>query len=98
MNQRLVLMRQGDKITAGDLERLAPDAGTVAAATPNAAHHRDGLPLGPMPESGLSLVELEKEVIRRALDLCGGNQSKTAAYLDIPRHVLVYRISKYDLS
>jgi two-component system NtrC family response regulator len=45
----------------------------------------------------MSLVALEKEVIRRALDLCGGNRSKTAAYLGIPRHVLVYRINKYEL-
>jgi len=34
---------------------------------------------------------------RRALALCGGNRSKTAVFLDIPRHVLVYRIDKYEL-
>lgn len=98
MNQRLVLMRNGDKITIEDLQRLAPNAGTVLPATPAMTTQTGGLPLGPLPESGMSLVELEKEVIRRALVLCGGNRSKTAAYLDIPRHVLVYRISKYELS
>jgi len=97
LNQRLVLMRRGDTITAKDLQRLAPQAGTVAPVTPATTNEPSGLPLGPLPESGMSLVELEKEVIRRALAICGGNRSKTAIFLDIPRHVLVYRISKFDL-
>ncbi|MCK9995235.1 MAG: hypothetical protein KAH56_03025 [Candidatus Krumholzibacteria bacterium] len=33
----------------------------------------------------------------RALNLCGGNRSKTASYLGIPKHMLVYRISKYEI-
>jgi len=97
LNQRLVIMRRGDTITAEDLERLAPQAGSVAPTTPALAGETGGLPLGPLPESGVSLVELEKEVIRRALAACGGNRSKTALFLEIPRHVLVYRISKYEL-
>jgi two-component system NtrC family response regulator len=97
LNQRLVLMRHGQDITLADLQRLAPLAGTIAPVTPESGGD-DGLPLGPLPESGMSLVALEKEVIRRALAMCGGNRTKAAAFLDIPRHVLVYRISKYDLS
>ena len=42
-------------------------------------------------------MELEKELIRRALAKHGGNRSRTAVYLGIPRHVLVYRIDKYGL-
>ena len=98
LNQRLVLMRRGESITVDDLHRLAPAAGTVPAATPAAATTEPGgLPLGPLPEGGVSLIELEKEVIRRALAMCGGNRSRTADFLDIPRHILVYRISKYEL-
>ncbi|MGD9547853.1 MAG: sigma-54-dependent transcriptional regulator [Candidatus Krumholzibacteriia bacterium] len=96
LNQRLVLMRRGDELTAADLQRLAPRAGEVPPALP-AAERDDPLPLGPLPPGGFSLVELEKEAIRRALALCGGNQTRTAEYLGIPRHVLVYRLSKYDL-
>jgi len=97
LNQRLVLMRQADTLTLADLERLAPRAGDLAPATAGREEMEGGLPLGPLPAGGLSLVALEKEVIRRALDLCGGNRSKTAAYLGIPRHVLVYRINKYEI-
>jgi two-component system NtrC family response regulator len=97
LNQRLVLMRQGDTLTLADLERLAPQAGNLAPATADRLDGSQELPLGPLPAGGLSLVALEKEVLRRALDLCGGNRSKTAVYLGIPRHVLVYRINKYEL-
>ena len=97
LNQRLVLMRQADTLALADLERLAPSAGDLQPVTAGREEMEGGLPLGPLPAGGLSLVALEKEVIRRALDLCGGNRSKTAAYLGIPRHVLVYRISKYEI-
>jgi len=97
LNQRLVLMRQADTLTLADLERLAPRGGDLAPVTAGREDPEGGLPLGPLPAGGLSLVELEKEVIRRALELCGGNRTKTAAYLGIPRHVLVYRITKYEL-
>ncbi|MBM4129531.1 sigma-54-dependent Fis family transcriptional regulator [bacterium] len=98
LNQRLVLMRGGDTLTLAALRELAPHAGGVApAASAPDDDERDGLPLGPLPPDGLSLVALEKEVIRRALVLCGGNRSRTAAYLGIPRHVLLYRLAKYEL-
>ena len=97
LNQRLVLMRRGKRITMADLRRLAPHSGTVAPATPIEETPPGGLPLRSLPTSGVSLIELEKEVIRRALAICGGNRSKTAEFLEIPRHVLVYRISKYEL-
>lgn len=97
VNQRLVLMRGGDTLTEAALGEMAPNAGALAPAAATASEGAGGLPLGPLPPDGLSLVELEKEVIRRALALCGGNQSRTAAYLGIPRHVLLYRLAKYDL-
>lgn len=51
----------------------------------------------PMPPEGLSLVDLEKKVIDRALKRNKGNMTQTAAYLRIPRHVLVYRLEKYGI-
>jgi len=100
LNQRLVLMRSGDVLATDDLERLAPTStpAPISETAPNeAASGESGLPLGPLPPGGLDLIELEKEVIRRALEHCDGNRSRTAAYLGIARHILVYRINKYDL-
>jgi len=50
-----------------------------------------------LPPEGLSLVDLEKRVIERALRLKGGNITQAAAYLRVPRHILVYRIEKYGI-
>jgi two-component system NtrC family response regulator len=51
----------------------------------------------PLPEDGLSLLDLEKKVIERVLRLKKGNVTQAAAYLGIPRHILAYRITKYGI-
>ena len=99
INQRMVLMRQFDTLELADLHRLAPKSGSVAPAVQEIPATEEGaLPLGPLPADGLSLVEMEKEIIRRALIICGGNRSKTALFLSIPRHVLIYRLEKYEMT
>jgi two-component system NtrC family response regulator len=50
-----------------------------------------------LPPGGLSLLDLEKRVITRVLELKEGNVTQAAAYLGIPRHVLAYRMSKYGI-
>jgi DNA-binding NtrC family response regulator len=51
-----------------------------------------------LPPEGLSLLDLEKSVIERALSLKDGNISEAARYLRVPRHILVYRIEKHGIS
>lgn len=51
-----------------------------------------------LPPSGVPLEQLEREVIRQALEDCGGNVSRTARYLSITRQTLMYRIKKHKLS
>lgn len=48
-----------------------------------------------LPDEGISLNDIEKEIILRAYAKCGKNKSKTARFLDLPRHVLLYRLRKY---
>jgi two-component system NtrC family response regulator len=98
LNERLVLMREGDELTVDDLDRAeqsATDHAPRSAGTESGV--ATGLPLAALPEDGFSLLDLEREVIRRALARHGGNKSRTAAYLGVPRHFLVYRIDKYGL-
>ncbi len=45
----------------------------------------------------LSLENIEREAIRKALEMSGGNQSQAARLLKIPRHVLLYRMKKLGL-
>ncbi len=50
-----------------------------------------------LPAGGASLQEIERAVIVRALEMNGYNQSRTARFLQIPRHVLLYRIEKHEI-
>lgn len=49
-----------------------------------------------LPE-GLSLVDLEAQVIRHFLDKHTWNVSEAARRLGVPRHILAYRIEKHGL-
>lgn len=50
-----------------------------------------------LPEEGVALEEIEKQVILKAYEKCDRNKSRTARYLQIPRHVLLYRLKKMGL-
>jgi DNA-binding NtrC family response regulator len=49
------------------------------------------------PEEGIALDELEKQIILQAYEKCRGNKSRTARFLKIPRHVLIYRLKKLGI-
>ncbi len=48
-------------------------------------------------ESGISLEGVERELLTKALDRFGGNQTRAAKYLDISRRTLIYRMEKFGL-
>jgi len=50
-----------------------------------------------IPDEGLSLEEVERELIRLALAKAGGNQTRAARLLGITRQTLIYRIQKHGL-
>ena len=45
----------------------------------------------------VSLEEAERQIISQTLQRTGGNRSKAARILKIPRHVLLYRMKKFGL-
>jgi DNA-binding NtrC family response regulator len=51
-----------------------------------------------IPAQGISLEEVEKDLISKALKMSDNNRSKAARLLHIPRHVLIYRLEKFQLS
>jgi two-component system NtrC family response regulator len=51
-----------------------------------------------IPDEGIDLEELEKDLILQALNRSGGNRSKAARYLGISRPTLIYRLEKYGLT
>ncbi|GAB4365023.1 MAG: hypothetical protein Kow0060_22280 [Methylohalobius crimeensis] len=50
-----------------------------------------------LPASGLSLEEVEIELIRQALVRTNGNRSRSARLLGISRDTLLYRMQKYSI-
>jgi len=87
--ERMVILCRGREVSAADLPPPPPRQRGEAAF--------DGEDWPVLPAEGLSLVDLEKRVIERALRLKGGNITQAAAFLRIPRHILVYRIEKYGI-
>ncbi len=51
-----------------------------------------------LPEGGISLEAVEKELIVRALDRFHGNQTHAARYLDVSRRTLIYRMEKFGIA
>ncbi|HEV2272509.1 MAG TPA: helix-turn-helix domain-containing protein [Acidobacteriaceae bacterium] len=85
--ERLLVLASGDLITEEDL----PEELQRASANP-AALWLD------LPEEGVSLEAIERELISRALERIGGNQTHAAQYLDISRRTLIYRMEKHGLT
>lgn len=85
--ERLLVLSSSDLISVEDLpEELSTPTGNAAAI------------LWPdLPDDGISLEAIERDLINRALEKFGGNQTQAARYLDISRRTLIYRMEKYGL-
>jgi DNA-binding NtrC family response regulator len=90
--ERLVLLSPDGVLRAEDLA-TGSERPSAVPSSPRA--NREEWP--PLPPDGLNLVDLERRVIERALAFKDGNVTQTARYLGVPRHVLVYRMSKYGI-
>ncbi|MFH1216704.1 MAG: sigma-54 dependent transcriptional regulator [Pseudomonadota bacterium] len=82
--ERCIILREKDIIEETDI--LLPGGSPSAASS-----------LPDIPPEGISLEEVEKGLIIKALAMSGGNRSEAARLLKIPRHVLIYRLEKFDL-
>jgi two-component system NtrC family response regulator len=86
--ERALIFHRGDVISLADLPETIRAPRLREAAS---------LPVS-LPESGLSLEEVEKELILRALQKHDWNQSRAARYLGITRHTLLYRMEKHSIT
>jgi two-component system, NtrC family, response regulator len=84
--ERLVLLARGSEITPEDLPEFLwfqnPYETTVT---------RD------LPDDGVSLTNLEKNLILQVLAKFSGNQTSAARYLGVSRRTLAYRMKKYRI-
>jgi two-component system NtrC family response regulator len=84
--ERMLVLSRGDLIVEEDLP------GEIRQTQP----HTSALWLE-LPDGGISLEGVERELILRALERCNGNQTQAAKYLDISRRTLIYRMEKHQL-
>jgi two-component system NtrC family response regulator len=85
--ERAAIISHGNEITVDDLPKEFQN-------TP-AKSDRDMVVN--IPDSGISLEGLEKELILKALEKSKGNQTRAAQLLGITRSALLYRIQKHGL-
>jgi two-component system NtrC family response regulator len=101
---RLLLTGDGQRLSAAALQDS--DGRGVGGATARADGEatedasagvgvRDGLLH--LPEEGVSLEALERAAVIAALSVSGGNRTRAAKFLRVPRHVLLYRMEKYGI-
>ncbi len=85
--ERLAILLPGQTIEPGNL----PAEFSRTASTDGSGHIV-------LPETGLSLEQVEIELIRQALARTNGNRSRSARLLGISRDTLLYRMQKYGLT
>ena len=84
--ERMIVLHNGEKL---DVHHLP----AKVRSTPSSSRSQ----VVELPPEGYSLEALEKEVVVQALERNGWNQTRAAAFLQVPRHTLIYRMEKYDI-
>jgi DNA-binding NtrC family response regulator len=95
--ERIVLLSQGTRIMPQHLATAIAPAPVKSDSAYGAL--RSVLEEGRIPEDGFdlegTLARAERDIIQHALDRSGGNQSRTAALLQMKRDKLRYRMKLY---
>ena len=89
--ERVMLLSAGSRLTLVD---LPAEIKTPVAAAAGVSGPPTVIEFGP---EGIDIHEVERMLVRRALELTRGNQSRAAALLHISRDQLRYRMQKYGL-
>jgi len=85
--ERMVVLMGGREIGVENLPREFRNSGLPQPVSGLVA----------LPEPGVSLYEVERNLIAQALDKCGGNRSRAARLLGLSRDTLLYRMKKYAI-
>ncbi len=85
--ERLAVLAKNDVVTAADLPPEIVHAGSRVASVNFT-----------LPDDGIDLEAIEKEILQLALEKNHWNQTQTAKYLNISRKTLIYRMEKFTLA
>lgn len=84
--ERAIIIAPGNTITSEHIPSENPRKNCVPQSV-----------IGEIPDEGISLEDVEKLLLIKALAKSQGNQTKAAQLLKITRHTLLYRMEKYGL-
>ena len=85
--ERMSILRESDELTLNDLPPDFSQAATQSSHQTDRASESDHV----------TFYEAEKRLIVGALNKFGWNRTKAAAYLNVPRHILIYRMKKFEI-
>lgn len=85
--ERMVVLSDGKSLTIGDIPNYI-----------NKPSQTFGSVKFELPSESISLDDVEREIIRYALEMHDDNQTQTAKYLGITRSALIYRMQKSGLN
>jgi len=83
--ERAMILGQGPRLTGGDFA-FSLDASPVRAFSSSEFE---------IPPEGLDIEQLEKHLVRQALERTGGNQNRAARLLGMTRDQIRYRLEKW---
>ena len=86
--ERAMILEEGAEILAAHLPDELKPGGRVLDLEPGYT----------LPAAGINIEELEKDLIRQALDRTQGNKTRAAELLGLTRDTLRYRIEKYGFA
>ena len=84
--ERIVLLSGGAEITVNELPDFLRDPRSNVEILP-----------ADLPDAGVNIEAVEKELLLRALRKFGGNQTRAARFLNLSRRALSYRLHKHGL-
>jgi PAS domain S-box-containing protein len=87
--ERAMILEESSFITSASLPISISHADPRQAPTPQAEVE--------IPDEGMSLVDNERQLLARALEKTGGNQTQAARLLRITRDTLRYKMKKFNL-
>jgi two-component system response regulator AtoC len=100
--ERVMILEDREELDVTDLpdelvQRAGPSEDDDPAEDPSAAPTADAAALIRLPDSGISLRDVQYELVRQALERTGGNQTKAAQLLRISRDALRYKMKSFGL-
>jgi PAS domain S-box-containing protein len=87
--ERAMILEDSALITSASLP--------IAISRADGRHSPTPEPAPEIPDDGMSLVDNERQLLARALEKTGGNQTQAARLLRITRDTLRYKMKKYNL-